>query len=91
MAQATLLVRHEVEDYAAWRSVYESVDGLRKEHGCTDAEVLVDPADKQDVYVLHRFPTLEKAQTYAGSNELREAMGRAGVKSAPRIEIAVEA
>jgi len=91
MAQATLLVRHEVEDYAAWRSAYESVEGLRKDHGCTDAEVLVGPGDKQDVYVLHRFPTLEQAQAFAGSNELREAMGRAGVKGAPRIEIAVGA
>ena len=91
MAQATLLVRHEVEDYAAWRSAYESVDGLRKEHGCTDAEVLLDPADKRDVYVLHRFPTLQQARDFAGSSELREAMGRAGVKGAPRIEIAVEA
>ena len=26
MTQATLLVRHQVEDYAAWRSVYDSVD-----------------------------------------------------------------
>ena len=91
MSQATLLVRHQVEDYAAWRSAYESVDGLRKEHGCTGAEVLVDPADKQDVYVLHRFPTLEQAQAFAASSELRDAMGRAGVKGAPRIEIAVEA
>ena len=91
MAQATLLVRHEVEDYAAWRSAYESVDGLRKEHGCTDAEVLVDPADKQDVYILHRFPSLEQAQAFAGSDGLREAMSKAGVKSAPRVEIAVEA
>ena len=91
MAQATLLVRHEVEDYAAWRSVYDSVDGLRKEHGCTSAEVLVDPASKEDVYVVHQFPTVEQAQAFAGSSELREAMGRAGVKGAPRIEIAVEA
>ncbi len=91
MAQTTLLVRHEVEDYAAWRSVYESVDGLRKEHGCTNAEVLVDSSDKQDVYVLHRFPTVDQAQAFAASSELREAMSRAGVKGAPRIEIAVEA
>ena len=83
MAQATLLVRHQVEDYAAWRSAYESVEGLRQEHGCTGAEVLVDPADKQDVYVVHRFPTLGQAQAFAGSSELRNAMGRAGVKGAP--------
>jgi quinol monooxygenase YgiN len=91
MAQATVVVRHDVEDYAAWRPVYDSVDGLRKEHGCTEAEVMVDPLDKNDVFVLHRFPTIEQAQAYVGSDELREAMGRAGVKGAPRIEIAVEA
>ena len=91
MATATLIVRHQVEDYAAWRAVYETVEGLRGQHGCTGAEVMVDPGDKQDVFVLHRFPTVEQAQAFAGSNELREAMGRAGVVGPPRIEIAVEA
>jgi hypothetical protein len=91
MSQATLLVRHQVEDYAAWRSVYDSLDGLRKEHGCTGDEVMVDPADKQDVFIIHRFPTLKQAQSFAGSNELREGMSQAGVKSAPRIEFAAEA
>ena len=91
MSQATLLVRHQVDDYAAWRSVYDGLDGLRKEHGCTDDEVMVDPADKQDLIIIHRFPTLEQAQSFAGSSELREGMSRAGVKSAPRIEFAVEA
>jgi hypothetical protein len=91
VAQATLLVRHQVEDYAAWRSVYDTLDGLRKEHGCTADEVMVDPTDKQDLIIIHRFPSLEQAQSFAGSSELREGMGRAGVKGAPRIEFAVEA
>jgi len=91
MAEATLLVHHQVEDYDAWRAVYDSLDGLRTEHGCTDAEVLMDPADKEDLHILHRFPTLEQAQAFAGSSKLREGMGRAGVKGAPRIEFAVEA
>lgn len=88
---ATLIVRHRVEDYGSWRSVYETVEGLRQQHGCTDAEVLVDPSDKQEVFVLHRFPTVAQAQAFAGSSELREAMGRAGVAGAPRLEIAEEA
>ncbi|MGH9222922.1 MAG: hypothetical protein ACRD2W_03785 [Acidimicrobiales bacterium] len=36
---ATLIVRHRVDDYSAWRSVYDSVDGLRQQYGCTDEEV----------------------------------------------------
>ena len=88
---ATLLVHHQVQDYGAWRAVYETVESLRQQHGCTGAEVMVDPADKQDVFVLHRFPTVTQAQAFADSAELREAMGRAGVVGPPRIEIAVEA
>ena len=91
MATATLIARHRVNDYSAWRSVYDSVEQLRQQHGCTHDEVLVDPADREDVLVLHRFPTIEQAEAFAGSQELREAMSRAGVAGPPRIEIAVEA
>ena len=91
MSTATLFVRHRVEDYAAWRSVYDSVEPLRQQFGCVGAEVMVDPQDKQDVFVIHRFPTVEQARGFAGSDDLREAMHRAGVAGPPRIEIAVEA
>lgn len=91
MSTATLIVRHRVNDYGAWRTVYDSVEDLRQQYGCTGAEVMTDPNDKQDVYVLHSFPSVEQAQGFAGSAELRDAMGRAGVAGAPRIEIAVEA
>lgn len=91
MATATLLVRHRVENYGAWRSVYDSVEDLRQEHGCTGDEVLVDGGGGSEVYVLHRFPNVEQAQAFAGSAELREAMHRAGVAGPPRVEIAVEA
>lgn len=91
MAAATMFVRHQVADYAAWRPVYESVEGLRQQYGCLGAEVMVEPGDKNDVFVIHRFPTLEQAQGFATSDALREAMHTAGVTGPPRIEFAVEA
>jgi heme-degrading monooxygenase HmoA len=91
MPATTLIVRHNVEDYAAWRAAYETLEDLRDQHGCFGAEVLVDPTDKQDVFVLHRFPSLEQAQAFAGSDSLRSGMGRAGVVGPPRLEFAVEA
>jgi hypothetical protein len=91
MSTAVLIVRHRVNDYSAWRSVYDTIDGLRQQHGCTGDDVFVDPSDKQEVFVLHRFPTVEQAEAFAGSSELKEAMGRAGVAGPPRVEIAVEA
>jgi quinol monooxygenase YgiN len=89
MSAATLIVRHQVQDYAAWRSEYDAAETLRQQHGCTDAEVLTAPDDKNDIFVLHRFPTLEQAEAFAGADELRAAMARAGVVGAPRIETAV--
>jgi antibiotic biosynthesis monooxygenase len=79
MATTTMLLRHRVADPAAWRVGYDSVEDLRQQHGCFGAEVLVNPADQKDVLVLHRFPTLEQAQAFGGSDELRQAMTRAGV------------
>lgn len=88
---ATLLVRHSVDDYEGWRKVYDDVEDLRQKYGCSGAEVLVAPDDRQDVFVIHRFPTLDQAQGFVSDGELREAMGRGGVHVPPRIEIAVEA
>ncbi len=91
MSTATLFVRHQVADYSAWRAVYDSVADLREQYSCLGAEVMTDPGNKNDIFVVHRFPTAEAAQAFAGSAALKDAMGRAGVTGAPRIEIATEA
>ncbi len=41
---ATLVVRHKVEDYAAWRNVYDELEPLRARHGCTAKGVMQLPA-----------------------------------------------
>ena len=48
---ATLVVRHKVNDYAAWRPVYDELEGLRLEHGCTDKRVLVAPRTANDLLI----------------------------------------
>ena len=90
MATATLIVRHQVEDYGAWRAVYDSAEALRRQHGGFGAEVLTQPGDKNDLLVIHRFPSLEQAQAFAGSTALHDVMHRAGVRGAPRVDITVE-
>lgn len=84
---ATLLVRHNVADYAAWRAVYDEVDALRVSHGCTAQRVLQLPDDPNDVIAIHEFPTVDQARGFTDDPGLEEAMGRGGVTSPPRIEI----
>jgi hypothetical protein len=84
---ATLVVRHQVNDYADWRAVYDDLESLRAQHGCTAARVLQLPADANDLLVTHDFPTAEQAASFAGDPALKAGMARAGVAGPPQIEI----
>ena len=88
---ATVAVRHRVQNYEAWRSVYDEHGAVRKEHGCTGDLVLRDEQDPNEVFVLTYWPSLDAAHAFAGDPSLPEAMQRAGVTGAPRIEIYEEA
>ena len=88
---AILAVRHQVSDYAAWRKVYDELEPLRAQYGCTAQRVLQLPEDGNDLFVTHEFPSTEQASAFAGDPGLREAMDRAGVEGMPRIEIFTDA
>ncbi len=84
---STLIVRHPVTDFAAWKVVYDEVGTLRDKHGCTEDRVLVLPTDANDVVAIHEFPSVAQAEAFANDPELGAAMQRAGVAGPPRIEI----
>lgn len=84
---ATLVVRHSVSDYAAWRTVYDEVETIRATHGCTSQRVLANPDDANDVFITHEFPSVAQAQSFTTDADFQAAMQRAGVSSPPRIEI----
>ena len=84
---ATLAVRHSVADYATWLVVYKEAETIRDKHGCTAEQVYRLPADSNDVFVTHDFPTPAEAEAFVADPDLRAAMKRGGVTSAPRIEI----
>jgi len=84
---ATLTVRHTVADYASWLVAYKEAETIRDRHGCTAEQVYRLPADGNDVFVTHDFPTVAHADAFAADTDLRAAMERGGVSSAPRIEI----
>lgn len=88
---ATLFVRHQVADYAAWRRVYDGFTPTQKALG-VEAEAVYQAVDNpNDITVTHDFATLEAAQAFAGSSEMRDAMHDAGVQGAPAIWFAERA
>lgn len=87
----TVAVRHRVADYDAWRIAYDEHGAVRKTHGTTGDTVLRDAQDPNEVLVLTYWPSITEAQAFANDPSLGEAMGRAGVIGAPRIEFYEEA
>lgn len=82
---ATLFVRHTVADYAKWRQIYDGFAPTKKALGVQADVVYQAAGDPNDITVTHEFATLEAAQAFAGSPELRAAMHDADVVGAPSI------
>ena len=72
-----LFVRHNVDDYETWRKVYDEFDEQRRPMGVTGDAVFQSIDNPNDVTVWHDFETAEAAQSFASSDELRNAMERA--------------
>lgn len=88
---AMTVVLHRVNDYDAWRKVYDSVGPMQRDGGVIEESVYRAKDDPNNVMVLHRFRTMAEAERFVASPELRAAMERAGVAGAPRIELYDEA
>jgi hypothetical protein len=80
-----LFVRHNVEDYQAWRKGYDEFDQQRRSMGVTDDAVFQSIDNPNDVTVWHDFDTAEAAQAFASSDELRNGMQQAGVQGEPQV------
>jgi hypothetical protein len=81
----TLFVRHQVADYAQWRRVYDTFAPTQQALGVQDQAVYQGIDNPNDITVRHEFTTLEAAQAFGGSSELRSAMHDAGVEGAPTV------
>jgi hypothetical protein len=84
---ALLTVQHTVRDYAAWRAVYDTLDEVQRDWGVTAAAVYQLACVPNTVLVLHHFATVAQAQGFLTNREVEDAMRRAGVEGAPRVEI----
>jgi hypothetical protein len=86
-----MFVRHNVTDFAKWKQVYDDFRPTQKRMGVT-AEAVFRAADNpNDVTVTHEFASIDAAQAFAGSAELKAAMQNAGVAGAPTIWFATKA
>lgn len=80
-----VFVDHDVEDYDAWKTVFEEHQNVRESHGAIRHWLYRSATDPHNVFVATEFPSLEQAQAFAADESLPKVMAKAGVKSEPRM------
>lgn len=80
------VVLHRVNDYDAWRKVYDSVAPLLTSFGVSQQSVHRMAGDPDNVLAIFYFPTVDDARAFFASADVHDAMQRAGVAGEPRIE-----
>ena len=86
-----MLIQHQVKDFAAWKKVFDSALDLRKSSGELSAQIYRDASDPNKLTIMNKWNSLENAQKFAHSPELKAAMEKAGVVGAPNVYFLNEA
>ena len=84
---ALLAIQHQVRDYLAWRTVYDSMSEVLQQWGVTEDSVHQLEGVPNTALVLYHFATVAQAQGFLTNRELQAAMQRGGVEGTPRVEI----
>ena len=90
---ARLFVRHDVADFAAWKTGYDADANvaLRAGLGVNADGIYQAVDDPGDVTVWHDFDSVETAQAFVADPRLAAAMADLGVTGEPQIWITTEA
>ena len=80
-----LLIRHHVADYPAWKAVFDEHGITRQANGSQGGRLFRAAAAPKEVLVLLEWDDLERARLFVDSDDLHEALTRAGVAGEPDI------
>ena len=77
----TVLIIHEVEDYNAWKKIFDDAASLRKNAGELSFQVLKYQNEPNKIVHFSRWSSIESAKSFFESPELVAIRKKAGVKA----------
>ena len=83
------VVSHKVEDFKAWKKVYDGFEPTRERFQVKE-QILLQAADDANHVLVVGEGKLEAIQRFVASDDLKEAMKNAGVSSEPHLFIGNE-
>ena len=76
-----VLIIHEVEDYAAWKAIFDNAAPIRKTAGEQNYQVLKYDNDPNRIVHFSRWSSLANARAFFESPELVKIRAEAGVRA----------
>jgi quinol monooxygenase YgiN len=89
--KVTVIVTHEVKDYALWRKGYDADESNRKQAGFKVSGVYADVKNPNLVSIVGEFPNAAAAEAFMKNPKLKEAMERSGVIGKPEVKVLTNA
>ena len=81
----TVVLRHKVADYSAWRPVYDADAPRRAEAGLKEVGVYRDADDENMVLIVWGTEDGDTVKALVESPDLADKMKEAGVTSEPQV------
>jgi heme-degrading monooxygenase HmoA len=80
-----ILVHHNVKDFEKWKVHFDNHSSFRAQNGSKGGKVFQSASNPNEVFVLLEWESLESAQKFSQSPNLREVMMEAGVVGMPEM------
>ena len=80
-----VMVRHKVADFEQWKVVYDEHAPARAKAGLKEVNLLRNMDNPEEIVLLFTAADLGLAKCFIASNDLRDAMQRAGVIGKPEV------
>jgi quinol monooxygenase YgiN len=84
---ATVILSHEVSDFAQWKKGFDEGEPLRAAAGVQTHGVYSSVENPNHVTVITEFPSVEAVQGFLANPQLKADMESAGVIGAPDLKI----
>lgn len=81
----SIIVRHKVKDYDAWKAVFDDHTPTRREAGSKGGTVYRLTGDPSEVMIVLEWSDLRSAEEFIATKDLKETMERAGVIDEPDV------
>ncbi len=78
-------IKHQVANFKNWRELYDGHRQTRKEKGCLEEWLFQKFDDENDVTILFAWDNEDRAREFIQSQDLKDAMQKAGVMQKPEI------